>query len=177
MGDAILHVLAGQSESVRRRGRELYAAAWGCSEPAGASLVVAAIEGGRSQQTWENFGRALDAAGRLVEDDGSIAICCDLEGPLGPAMRYLASTPSQETALRRIRRECPPNALPAALLARTLQRSKVYLLSRLDPSLVEDLDMIHVAAPEELTRLARTTSRAFCWPTRRTWWWASRPSS
>ena len=61
-------------------------------------------------------------------------------------MRYLASTPSQETALRRIRRECPPDALPAAQLARTLQRSKVYLLSRMDPSLVEDLDMIPVAA-------------------------------
>ena len=60
-----------------------------------------------------------------------------------------------EAALRRIRRQRPPDALPAAQLVRALERNKVYLLSRIDPSIVEDLDMIHVAAPEELARLAR----------------------
>ena len=67
----------------------------------------------------------------------------------------MAGARSRQAALRRIRKERPADALPAAQLARALDRGKVYLLSRLDPSLVDSLDMIHVEAPEELARLAR----------------------
>ncbi|MEE8451553.1 MAG: lactate racemase domain-containing protein [Thermoguttaceae bacterium] len=159
-GDRILHVLAGQSEAVRRRGHELYRAAWGCPDPqAGdvqqAGLVVAAIEGNGSRQTWENLGRALQAATELVEDGGAIAVCCDLADAPGPAMQRLAGAHSREGALRRIGKERPTDALPAAQLARALDRAKVYLLSRLKPSVVEALEMVHVAAPKELARLAR----------------------
>ncbi|OHB73633.1 MAG: hypothetical protein A2V70_04715, partial [Planctomycetes bacterium RBG_13_63_9] len=154
-GGSVLHVLAGQSEAVRRRSRDLYERAWSWPPPPRASLVVAAIEGGSDQQTWHNFGRALDTATRLVEDDGSIAVCCDLAAAPGPAMQRLVGAHSRQAALRQIRKERPPDAFPAAQLARALDPGKVYLLSRLAPSLVEDLDMIDVAAPEELARLAR----------------------
>lgn len=154
-GTSVLHVIAGQSDAVRRRGRELYRAAWSGSVPHRASLVVAAIRGDANQQTWQNFGRALAAALELVEDGGSIAVCCDLAAAPGPAMQRMVGARSREAALRRIRKERPPDALPAAQLARALDRGKVYLLSRLDPSDVEDLEMIYVAAPEELARLAR----------------------
>ena len=154
-GDQILHVLAGQSEAVRRRGRELYQAAWSWPVPRQASLVVAAIEGGSCQQTWQNFGRALDAAVALVEDGGSIAVCCELSTAPGPAMQRMMGARSRDAAMQRIRKERPPDALPAAQLARALDRGKVYLLSRLGASEVEELEMIHVAAPDELARLAR----------------------
>jgi hypothetical protein len=36
-----------------------------------------------------------------------------------------------------------------------LQGHKVYLLSQLDPSVVEELDVIPIAKPDELNRLAR----------------------
>jgi len=154
-GDQILHVLAGQADAVSRRGHELYRAAWGCPDPQQASLVVAAIEGDGSRQTWENLGRALQAATELVEDGGAIALCCDLADAPGPAMQRLAGAHSREGALRRIGKERPTDALPAAQLVRALERAKVYLLSRLAPSVVEGLEMIHIAAPEELTRLTR----------------------
>ena len=54
-GDGILHVLAGQSDAVRRQCRELYRAAWNRSVAQRASLVVAAIEGARGSRrgrTW-----------------------------------------------------------------------------------------------------------------------------
>ena len=47
------------------------------------------------------------------------------------------------------------DALPAAQLARALDRGKVYFLSRLEASVVEDLEMIHVGNGAELARLAR----------------------
>jgi len=154
-GNGVLHVLAGQSETVRRRGRQLYGEAWSCRAPQQAELVVAAIEGNASQQTWQNFGRALQSAAALVEEGGSIAVCCRLTGAPGPAVQRMAGARSREAALHRIGKERPSDALPAAQLARALDRARVYLLSGLDPSLVEDMDMIHVAADEELIRLVR----------------------
>ena len=130
-GDRVLHVLAGESDAVRRRARELYHAAWGWPVARQAGLVVAAIEGGAGQQTWENVGRALQAAGRFVEEGGAIAVCCDLAAPPGPAMQQIAGRSSREAALRQVGKQRPVDALPAAQLAQALDRNKVYLLSRL----------------------------------------------
>ncbi|MBN2473302.1 MAG: DUF2088 domain-containing protein [Pirellulales bacterium] len=154
-GGSVLHVLAGQSDAVARRGHELFRAAWGSSVPEEAELVVAAVEGDAGEQTWENFGRALEVATALVEEDGAIAVCCELAAEPGPAVQQMMGARSRDAALRRIRKKKPPDALVAAQLARALDRGKVYLLSRLEASQVEELDMIHVAAPDELTRLAR----------------------
>ena len=157
-GDGILHVLAGQSDVVRRQCRELYRAAWNRSVAQRANLVVAAIEGGQRQQTWENLGRVLESAAGLVEEDGAIAVCCDLAAAPGPALQRLIGAPSREEAVRQIRRDNPRDALPALQLARALETNRIYLLSRLDPGLVEELEMIPIAGPEELVRLARRNS-------------------
>ncbi|MBU4273967.1 MAG: DUF2088 domain-containing protein [Planctomycetes bacterium] len=157
-GGRIMHVLAGQSDSVRRRGRELYDAVWSRTVSRQAGLVVAAIEGPAIQQTWENLGRALQVAGSFVEDGGAIAVCCDLSARPGPAMRRLASESSRAESMRHVGRHRPVDALPAAQLAHALDRNKVYLLSRLDPSTVEDLNMVPLEKPKELSRLARQYS-------------------
>jgi nickel-dependent lactate racemase len=154
-GDGILGVVAGESKAVGRRGREAYRAAWGCPVARRASLVVAAIEGPQEQQTWENLGRALEAAGRLVEEGGAIAVCCELAARPGPAVGRLVGARSRGTAVRRILRDNPGDALPAAQLAHALERQHVYLLSRLDSSLVEDLDMVPIGGAEELGRLSQ----------------------
>jgi nickel-dependent lactate racemase len=154
-GDRVLHVLAGQSQSVERRGSDLYRAAWSWPVADRASLVVAGIEGDATQQTWENVGRTLQAAARFVEEDGAIVVCCDLAANPGPALRRVAHAKSPESALRHVEQQRPADALPAAQLAHALREHKVYLLSQLDPSVVEELDVIPIGKPEELNRLAR----------------------
>ncbi len=154
-GDQVLHVLAGESNAVRRQGRELYRAAWNWPVPRQASLVVAAIEGGAGQQTWENVGRAVQVAGHFVEDGGSIAVCCELVIPPGPALQHIAGASSHDEALRQVGKQRPVDAVPAAQLAYALERNRVYLLSRLDAAVVEDLEMIPIADPDELARLVR----------------------
>ncbi len=153
-GASILHVLAGQCDAVGQRARELYHTAWNGSVSEQASLVVAAIEGDSDQQTWVNIGRALDAAVPLVEDGGAIAVCCDLAARPGPVLRRLSRSESRQATLRQIGKERPEDTLIAGQLARALDCAKIYLLSRLEPSLVEELDMIHVASGKELARLA-----------------------
>lgn len=158
LGEQVLGVLAGQSAAVSRRGPALFDAAWHCQMPEPASLVVAAMEGAAHRQSWENFGRALDSALALVEDGGAIAVCSDLNGPLGPAFQRLLRAKSPAKALQEIGRRRPSDTQPAAQLARALQRAKVYLLSRLDPETVEDLQMIPLGTDKELNRLIQLHS-------------------
>lgn len=152
-GGQVLHVLAGEGRSVRRRGRDLYAAAWLYELPQRADLVVAAIEGDPSQQTWKNFGLALAAALRAVEDGGTIALCSDLRAAPGPAVQYLAGTESREEAMRQIRQDRPEDTFSAVQLARAQERSRVYLLGGLDPTLLEQLEIAPIADVAELARL------------------------
>jgi nickel-dependent lactate racemase len=154
-GDQILHVLAGELATVHRRARQLYEAAWRCTVPRRARLVVAAIEGGADRQTWHEIGRAVAAAGALVEDGGTIAICSDLVSAPGPALQRLAAAPSRQEALRQIRKEKPADALPAAQLAQALGRAKLYLLSRLDETILEDLEIAPINESDELVRLTQ----------------------
>ncbi len=154
-GDDVLDVVAGQFAAVRRRGAELYDAAWASTVPRRASLVVAAIPGSVRQQTWHSLGLALAAAMPLVEDGGAIAVCCELTGQPGPAVRRLAEDPSREDTMRAIAVECPEDTFAAVQLAAAVDHADVYLLSRLDESLVERLQVAPLSSPRELERLVR----------------------
>lgn len=153
--DEWLDVLAGEIRHVFELGARRCAEAWTYDLPRRASLVVASLSGGPGQQTWENVGRALAAASNAVAPGGAIALCTELAAEPGPAVASLANADDLEAALRRIRREAEPDALPAGELARALENAKIYLLSRLDESLVEDLGMAAVADAREIARLAR----------------------
>ena len=100
-------------------------------------------------------GPRVETASHVVEENGAIAVCCDLAAPPGPGLQRLIGAASREDAVREIRRDNPRDALPALQLARALETSRIYLLSRLDPGLVEDLEMVPIAGPEELARLAQ----------------------
>jgi nickel-dependent lactate racemase len=163
-GDAALHVVAGKAEAVAEHARALYNAAWSCRLPSRPELVIAGIAGDRRQQTWENLGDALQAAARVVEPGGAIALCCELHTDPGPAAQQLAEEPSTKSALREIRRQRPPDARFAQQLVAAREQAKVYLLSGLDPTLVEDLEMIPLEAEAELARLARLYQSALLLP-------------
>jgi hypothetical protein len=116
---------------------------------------VASIEGDAGQQTWQNVGRALECAARLVEEGGAIALCCDLADEPGPAVRCLAAASDLGEALRKIRRQQAGDIGPAIQLIRALGRRHVYMLSRLDRALLEDLQVSPLADSAELARLAQ----------------------
>jgi len=146
--------LAGDADAVEPRGRQLCERIWHFTVPRRASLVVATMPGGRQQQSWANFARVLDSALRLVQDNGAIAICCDLRSKPGRSLQRVAQADSLDSAQRAVQRDRTYDALPAVQLIRTLQRARVYLLSRLDEDVVESLGVAFVASPEEVARLA-----------------------
>lgn len=161
-GTSVLHILAGDAHEVEQRGRALCEAAWARHTPRRASLVVATIEGGPDQQTWDNFARALFSAARVVADEGTIVLCTDLECRPGPALQRLAAPGpdvrgqgQDDRVLRQIRRDRSADALSASLLIETRERARVCLLSRLDGNVVEELGVGYVADGKEIERLSR----------------------
>ncbi len=152
--DDVLHVIAGHAESVERQASALAHAAWNCPVPRRSELVIAAIDGGDQQQTWNNLARALEAAGRVVTTDGVIALCTELAEPPGPALRSIAGAQDFDDAMRSLRGQQSEDTAAAYALAQALDRNRVYLLSRLDESTVEELGMAPVASLADLSRLA-----------------------
>jgi len=150
----VLHILAGEVSEVLRQGRRLCEHAWRNSVPRRASLVVAAIDGGPRQQTWDNVAKALAAARRVVTDGGAIALCTDLMDAPGPALRQLEGQSDRDEALREIRKNRLVDLIPATELARAMDRASVYLLSRLESDRVESLGMAPVENVKELARLS-----------------------
>jgi hypothetical protein len=154
-GDSILHVLAGESATVNQLGRELCDTTWVHRLKEKPRLVVAAIEGGPEVQTWENFSRALYAALSVVEDDGAVVLCTDLQHRPGPALQRLVGEPDDETARREILRNGSYDAMAALLVLDARSRVQVYLMSGLDEESVEELGVGYVRSPAEISRLSR----------------------
>ncbi|MEX2112671.1 MAG: lactate racemase domain-containing protein, partial [Pirellulales bacterium] len=151
-GDSVLQVLAGETRAVFREGGKLCNEAWSFQVPQKADLVIATISGA-SQQTWDNVARALATAATVVREGGAVAICSELADEPGTALRRIAGAEDPAAALQSIGKHKPTDMQATAEIVRALERGKVYLLSRLDEELVENLGILPVQA-SQLSRLA-----------------------
>lgn len=155
-----LRVVVGAPEAIRKECESLRHEAWRRDAPPRAPLVIAAVEGGPLVQSWENTVRAIKNASLVSEEGGMIAVCSDLAQPPGPGVQLLAGAEEPAAEIRRIRKLHPADAWCAADLAEVLSRARVFLLSRLDASLVEELGFAAVGEAVEIGRLARRASSA-----------------
>lgn len=154
LGDSILHVLTGDSRSVDEEGERLHRQAWSHEVRKRASLVVVTIDGGRNQQTWDSFARALSAASQAVEDNGTIVLCTEIDRTPGPSLQRLGALAGGDSVLGDIRRDRGVDALSANMLAELRDRARVCLLSGLPGEVVESLGLGHIAGVAELQRLS-----------------------
>jgi nickel-dependent lactate racemase len=150
----LMHVVAGDVDVVDRHCDRLCESLWTFPVTQRAELVVATLPGGREQQSWINFARALSAASRVVEDEGAIAICSDIRQRPGPSLRRISRAPSLEAARKAVVRDKTADALAATQLVRSLQRTQVYLLSQLDEESVQSLGLAFIESPDDVARLA-----------------------
>lgn len=152
-------VVVGEIRAVERRAAEAWNALWSATFAAKADLVVATL-GGAASQAWSDFGRALNGALQVVDDGGAIALCTELSEPPGKALEALARIEDRDVAAAEIRKARPLDAFAALLLDRAQRRVRVYLLSKLDATVVEELGMAPIDAPADVERLA--TRRRSC---------------
>lgn len=157
-GDSLLHVLAGNKDAVYEQGRVLGREAWRVDSQSRTDLVVASIDGGSSQQTWENFARALRAALALVRDHGTVLLCTNLRKKPGALVQRLAKWSVGDPLPPAFRREHSADALAALTLADARETCRVFLYSQLEENTVEDLGIGHVSTVEEIETLCRRHS-------------------
>jgi hypothetical protein len=162
--DRVMDVLAGEPERVERELRRRNTMAW-CTDPAQTGdLVIAAISGGESQQTWSNLVRALLAALDRIDDDGAVALCTELAVEPGEGMRHIRRQVRPERLEAWIHEHRPADSLDALMLIRALQQAKVFLLSKLPADVTEPMGFETLESPDEVTRLMQRYQRPLLLP-------------
>lgn len=149
----VAHVLAGAADSVLRRARELLAIHWLFPVAVRPDLVVAAVDKDAAGHGWDQVSAALAAAHSLVVKGGKILILSELEAELSAGMKLVCESEHPSDVLQLLRASAPNDLIAATQLARAVEWADVYLLSRLDSDLVEDLFAIPVRDESEAHRL------------------------
>lgn len=153
-GDGAAAIVAGETQAVRQRAEELCSKRHRHVTPRPAKIVVAGLTGA-ANQTWQDAATAMAAVIDAAEDGGAIALCTELAEPLSPALEMLARVgDDSDEAVEQLGRDRPSDIYPVLQIASALHRVRVYLLSRLESSIVEDLGLIPVSDPGDIGRLA-----------------------
>lgn len=146
-------VVAGLAEPVLDRGKELLTRTWRVDVAQRPELVLVSVEADAAGHGWEQLSAALDIARQVVVRDGRAVVLTELASAPTDGILRIRESRTPRDALQPLRAASPPDLLAATRLAKALDWMNVYLLSGLDPQLVEDLFMIPLRGPEEVLRL------------------------
>jgi nickel-dependent lactate racemase len=150
-GDGVEAVVAGVREASAEAER-LLDARWRQTTPA-ASLVVAALSGDPTRQTFADLAAAAACAARVVETDGRIILLSRVGvGPDGGG-DILRGADEPETAWKVLRKRPSLETIAALRWADTASRAHIYLMSDLDSDIVESLFATPLSSAGEVQRL------------------------
>jgi nickel-dependent lactate racemase len=148
----VSEVLAGATDAVFSRGRDLLQQNWVVHLDARPSTVVATIDKSATQG-WDDLAAAISTASRLVAANGRIIVLSEFNVELGAGLRLLQASENPSDAITPLRSSAPADLLPATRLAVATDWARVYLYSHLDSDLVEDLFMVPLQDENEVRRL------------------------
>ena len=152
-------VLAGLESVVREQGVAAVDRALTFEVSERADVVIVGVGDPGPFATMDDLGAAFESATKLVRHGGKIVALAHLDGPLGPAVRRLVGVENPKAAPNRLRgHEAAPDYRAARQLAATLAWADVYLYSRLDSDLVEDLAIIPLGRATEAKKLANSAA-------------------
>ncbi len=146
-------VFAGPVESVLKQSQEALNAHWRFTTNEPPELVLISVDSDASGHGWTQLATALETARSIVAKDGRIGDLTELNAPLTEGLQLIRDTRKPRDAMRPLREQSPPDLATATALAKAVEWANVYLLSRLDPDLVEDMFMVPLANTDEVQRL------------------------
>lgn len=149
-------VLAGGAETIQRQALQQLNAGWRATWPARAETVIVTVPTADGETTWDDVGQALETARNVVAHGGKIVVLSDLNAPAGAGMELLRGQPSARAALQPLREQAPPDLQAASQWANAADWARIYLLSRLESDLVEELFAVPLSEVAEVERLMAT---------------------
>ena len=149
-------LIAGEGKSVREWSEAELAVAWSPRFAEAADLVIAGIGAPGRQTTWEDLAAGLLSATRLVQRGGRIVILSRLSAEIGPALHAVLNAQDRRAASSALRGlEAEVDWPIARRIVDTLAWADVFLLSKLDSAIVDDLGMCPVESPRDAARLTK----------------------
>ncbi len=145
----ICNVVGGAVDSVLRRGEHLMDEHWLVQLDRRPEIVVAAVDRDAAGHGWEQIAAALETARRLVARGGRILILSELEAEPGEGMELLGRQQSPQEAIKPLKSSDAPDAQQALRLAYAADWAEVFLVSRLETSVVEGLFLVPVENQRE----------------------------
>ncbi len=152
--------LAGLAEPVRDRAIKAVNRLWSFRPPTRAECVVAGIGSAGVPTGIDDLVEGLVTASRLVAQGGKIVALSRAQGLIGPSLQRLTDAGDPKNAPAALRgHDADPDSVAGRRLARVLAWADVYLYSRLDRQVVEDLSMVPIDHLDDARRLlARSSS-------------------
>lgn len=153
-------VLAGASESVLEHGKTLLRDSWQLEIGERPDVIVVGVDADAAgQTTWSGVAAAIETARKLVAREGRIVVLSDLAASPGRGLELIRESRSPQEAAGPLRDFAPPDIREATRILRALEWANIYLLSKLDTTVVEDLFMMPLESPGEVRRLLESASR------------------
>lgn len=145
-------VLCGAPDAVMKAGREILDVDLRVAVDEEFDMAIVTLQ----QQTldgWKQFGAALASAKRLVGEDGRIAVIAELPDTYGMGLDLLRRGTEAAEVSKILDRNPTEDAIETLQIIDAIVHARVYLLSNLAASVVEDFGMLPLANQSELQRL------------------------
>lgn len=157
--DEILQILAGSTGVIRREAARQQLAAWQVSLDQPVETLIATVTSPQPL-SWAETARITARLLPLLKPDGSLLLCADVQSELPPALQQWAASGLQDELLEEMRRADFPGWNIAVTLSAAREHARLYLLSNLAPTTVEDLGWTPLNSREEITRLLEQSDTA-----------------
>ncbi len=147
-------IMAGLARPVRDQGIRAVDRNWCFQSQTRAECVVVGISSTGVEAGIGDLVEGLVTASRLVNHGGKIVAISHAQGSLGPSLRRLIDAEDTRRAFAALRgHDDDPDSVAGRRLAQVLEWADVYLLSRLDRQVVEDLSMVPLERSDDVRRL------------------------
>lgn len=159
-GSGASAVLAGLDTAVMQQGKTQLNAQSLIRTEARMPAVLLAVEADAGGEHWGQIGAALATARNLVTRGGKIIVLSELSAEPGDGLKMLQGVEHAHDVLKPLRQQAPPDLMTATQVALAVDWAEVYLLSKLDATLVDELFMTPIESTREAERLLLAESQA-----------------
>ncbi len=144
------HIISGSNDAVYREAVNFLDQNWRIQNAKRVETVIISLPAEPGCNIWHAITRTCKAAQSLVQADGRVMLLTDLKELPRELIDPLTMCDDLSDAIRMLNSLSSPEALALHAIASLAQATKLYLLSELEPDLLENLYCIPLANPEEM---------------------------
>jgi nickel-dependent lactate racemase len=159
-GQEIVHVIGGLADT-GGEGERLLNDRWRMSVSRPADMVVAGISGDPARHGFAELASALACAARVVKPRGRIVLLSQVQPDLGPGAQILRQSDEPSIALKDLRLQKPADIGPAFQWAWAADHAEVFLLSRMEPDIAEELFTTPLTSASQVQNLLNGVEALF----------------